>query len=30
MFILNVVGIGMVFGAVFASVHVDHGFAEDM
>ena len=30
MFILNVVGVGMVFGAVFASAHVDHGFAEDM
>ena len=30
MFIVNVVGVGMVLGAVFASVHVDHGFAEDM
>ena len=30
MFVLDVVRVGMVLGAVFASVHVDYGFAEDM
>jgi hypothetical protein len=30
MFIRNVVGVGMTLGAVFASVHEDYDYPEDM